>query len=94
LQFAISDGWTDEILLHEIGFAINPINSADSLYGQLEEVIVPMYYHDRTLGLPSKWLGKMKETILETTSKFSSQRMLAEYIQKLYIPALAKLKNN
>lgn len=94
LQCAISDGWTDEILLHQLGFMINPINSAESLYGQLEEVIVPMFYHDRLGGYPAKWVLKMKETILETSSKFSSQRMLAEYIQKLYLPALAKLKNH
>lgn len=90
LQFAISDGWTDEIDLHELGFAINPVDSANSLYSLLEEVVVPLYYNRDEDGLPSGWITKMRQTIMHTSQDFSTSRMIHEYQDKLYSPLLSK----
>ena len=90
LQAAISDGWTDEINLHEIGFFIDPQNSADSFYEQLEKNIVPLYYTDRdSKGVPVEWVQKMRNTIQVAQDRFTSRRMLMEYITELYLPVLA-----
>ncbi len=89
LQCAISDGWTDEIPLQEIGFLVSPVDSATSLYNVLEQIIVPLYYSGQaTHGIPVEWVDRMKRTASVVTQGFSSERMVREYMEKLYIPTL------
>lgn len=84
LQFAISDGWTDEIPLHELGFAINPILSENHFYSLLEEVVTPLYYQNRTENMPENWALKMTETIAHVSTHFNSSRMFKQYQELLY----------
>lgn len=89
LQCAISDGWTDEISLQDIGFLVSPIDSATSLYNTLEQTIAPLYYSGQaTHGIPTEWVERMRQTTKVVTQGFSSERMVKEYIEKLYIPTL------
>lgn len=90
LQCAISDGWTDEIMLNEMGFSINPIDSATSLYNIIEQVIAPLYYDNRNSeGLPAEWITRMSLTVTTVARRFSSERMVREYIEKLYMSVLS-----
>lgn len=89
LQCAISDGWTDEISLAELGFLVNPVDSATSLYNSLEQAIAPLYYSGQaTHGIPVEWVARMKQTAITVTQGFSSERMLREYVERLYVPTL------
>lgn len=91
LQFAISDGWTDEIDLHKLGFSISPIDSATSFYNLLEQVVVPLYYQKNAEGLPSEWIARMRETILVVARGFSSERMMRDYAEQLYKPIVTEI---
>lgn len=89
LQAAISDGWTDEIDLADIGFFIHPTESAISFYETMEKQIVPCFYEGRDIsGTPLAWVEKMRKTIAAVENRFTSRRMLLEYITELYLPVL------
>lgn len=92
LQAAISDGWTDEIDLHNVGFSIDPQNSAESFYQILEKEIVPLYYTRSNSGIPINWVSLMRKTIASVENQFSAERMLTQYIEKLYIPVVTDAK--
>ncbi len=88
LQFAISDGWTDEIDLPKLGFSISPIDSATSFYNLLEHSVVPLYYKTNNDGLSEEWISRMRETLTVVARDFSSTRMIRQYIERLYAPIL------
>lgn len=88
LQCSISDGWVDEVDLAGIGWVIDPDHSAESLYTLLEQEIIPLYYKRNDDGIPTEWVNRMKQTMTLVWSKFSAERMLGEYIEILYRPAL------
>ncbi len=91
------DGWWDEGWLGDNGWAIggretNPDEAAQDyadamdLYRLLEQEVVPLYY-DRTDDIPGAWLEKMRHSISSTIWRFSTTRMLHEYLERLYLPA-------
>jgi starch phosphorylase len=53
---------------------------AESLYSKLEDVILPMYYNER-----SKFLGVMQHAIAINGSFFNTQRMVQQYITDAYL---------
>ncbi len=104
LNLSILDGWWDESFDGSNGFAIGQgeeyanheeqdIIEAGSLYELLEQVIVPMFYNRSTKGkIPEKWVGFMKNSIKTIAGRFSTTRMLKEYTNKFYLPALSAYK--
>jgi starch phosphorylase len=52
---------------------------AQSLYQKLEEIILPLYYHE-----PDRWAEVMRYTIALNASFFNTQRMLTEYAAYAY----------
>jgi starch phosphorylase len=64
---------------------------ADSLYDLLENEIVPLYYQERSSDrLPGEWINRMKESIRTLGPQFSTRRMVKEYVERMYIPAMEK----
>lgn len=59
---------------------------ADSLYHLLENEIVPLYYDRDENGIPNGWVNMMKQSIRTCAPIFNTDRMLAEYVAKLYAP--------
>jgi starch phosphorylase len=48
-----------------------------------------LYYRERSSdGLPGDWIAKMKESIRTLAPQFSMRRMVKEYIDRLYLPAV------
>jgi starch phosphorylase len=99
LNFSVLDGWWREAFNGENGWAIGPdadLNGkvqdetdAESLYQTLEKEIIPLYYGERDANdVPVKWVGRMKESMRTITPQFSTRRMLKEYVERLYIPAM------
>ncbi len=100
LNFSVLDGWWREGYNGKNGWAIgderefeNPDQQdqadAESLYDILENQIIPLYYQERSSdGLPGDWIGQMKESMRTISPQFSVQRMLKEYVDQLYLPAL------
>ncbi len=97
LNLSILDGWWIEGYNGENGFSIGTLDDdesadektvdaedAESLYRILERDVVPDYYEKDANGLPSKWIRRMKNALITLTPQFSSDRMLKDYIEKIY----------
>ena len=62
---------------------------AGSLYEILEQEIVPLYYIERGAdNVPHPWVEMMKESLRTITPQFSTRRMVKEYLERLYLPAM------
>ncbi|HOO75724.1 MAG TPA: alpha-glucan family phosphorylase, partial [Tepiditoga sp.] len=98
-NFSVLDGWWVEGFNGKNGWAIgdnrdyenlelqDKIDSV-SMYNSLEKVIVPLYYDKGDSSVSSEWIKVMKESIKTVGSFFNMTRMVKEYTQKLYMPAL------
>jgi glycogen phosphorylase len=96
-NLSVLDGWWDEGYAEDNGWAIggrdtNPDESAQDwsdaqdLYRLLEEDLVPRYY-DRKAGIPTRWTDVMRRSMATSLWRFSTTRMLQEYVEQLYLPA-------
>jgi len=63
---------------------------ADALYRLLEEEVVPAFYERDKAGVPHRWLRTVKEAICTVTPRFSARRMVKEYVERMYSPALSR----
>ncbi len=101
LNCSILDGWWDEGYTSEVGWAIGrgeeyPEAEADhqdqveseALYNILEHEIVPMFYERTRDNLPRAWVGKIKASMQQLAPFFNTHRMLQQYTDKMYMPAL------
>jgi starch phosphorylase len=99
LNFSVLDGWWREGYNGKNGWPIgddteyqdsnqhDEIDSRD-LYETLENEIVPLYYQSRSAdNLPNEWIARIKETIRSNAPKFSTRRMVKEYMKNLYADA-------
>jgi len=95
---SILDGWWDEGFNGVNGWAIGDRESdgddaaqdsadAAELYRLLEEEIVPRFY-ERAEGVPTGWTATMRAAIESALWQFSTSRMLSEYVDRLYLPAV------
>jgi starch phosphorylase len=53
----------------------------------LESSVVPLFYDRDVFGVPRGWLAKLRASMCELTPRFSANRMLSDYIERLYLPA-------
>jgi starch phosphorylase len=99
LNCSILDGWWDEAYDAELGWAIGKgeeytdTNLQDeieskALYDLLEREIIPLFYTRGRDGLPREWIKRMKTCMKEIGQSMSSHRMLMDYSNKFYFPAL------
>jgi len=91
-SFSILDGWWIEGHLEGItGWAIGSQEPEDSaalnwqdaedLYHKLQDLIVPMFYHDR-----DRWIEVMRHAIALNASYFNTHRMVQQYVTNAYLP--------
>ncbi len=103
VNFSISDGWWAEGYNSKNGWLIGTneqytsyeaqdIADSESIYHILENKIVPMYYDKDENGISEKWMEYMKNSIMSTGGKYSTSRMVVDYVNKLYMP-LCNLSN-
>ena len=102
LNLSILDGWWDEAYDREVGWAIghgeeysNPDYQdqveSEALYHILENDVVPLFYDRDAAGIPRGWLAKMKASMKRLSPIFSTNRMVAEYAERFYLPAASRL---
>jgi glycogen phosphorylase len=100
-NFSVLDGWWPEAYNGKNGWAIGEekeyaseeeqdFTDAESLYTILENSLVPLYYDRDGNGVPSGWVTIMKEAISTVAPWFSTQRMVQDYVHKLYAPRAAE----
>ena len=98
---SILDGWWAEGYNPERGYAIGAGEEYEDeelqddvesklLYDLLEREIIPTYYERGRDGLPRDWIAKMKASMAGLGGLFSTSRMLTEYSERFYLPALKK----
>jgi len=104
LNFSVLDGWWREGYNGQNGWSIGEDadtpdgeqqdrQDAESLYTTLEKEIVPLYYDRSADNLPLEWIARMKESIRTLAPQFSTRRMVKEYMNALYLPALTSKKH-
>ncbi|MBO5478991.1 MAG: alpha-glucan family phosphorylase [Clostridia bacterium] len=104
VNFSISDGWWAEGYNSKNGWLIGTNEQyssydaqdaadSESIYNTLENKIIPTYYDKDENGISARWMEYMKNSIISTGGKYSTSRMVVDYVDKLYMP-LINLTNN
>jgi starch phosphorylase len=102
LNCSVLDGWWAEAFRDHgpaIGWAIGSGEmyadedlqddiESQALYDLLEREIIPLFYQRGRDGLPRDWIKKMKASMQYIGAEYSSHRMLQEYSERCYLPAL------
>jgi glycogen phosphorylase len=97
LNLSSLDGWWSEAFRPECGWALGDglehpagewdARDAEQLYALLEDEIVPLFYERDAEGLPRGWIQRMRSSMATLAPRFSSVRMLQEYVSHAYVPA-------
>ncbi|MCA3747742.1 MAG: hypothetical protein IN808_01195, partial [Rubrobacter sp.] len=61
---------------------------AAALYATLEREVAPLYYRRGEDGVPEGWVAVMREAIATVAPAFSAQRMVRDYVRRIYLPRL------
>ena len=97
-NLSILDGWWREGWQRDPanGWGIEPSplggddqdnDEANAIYDLLESRVVPLYYDRGADGIPERWANVAKEAIRTIAPRFSTRRMVIEYIRGPYLPA-------
>ncbi|MCU1480359.1 MAG: glycogen phosphorylase [Subtercola sp.] len=100
LNLSILDGWWNEFYDGENGWAIPTADSADTpeerdqleseaLYDLIEHQVAPRFYDRTAQGLPVRWTKSIRHTLATLSPALSAERMVSEYVSRLYVPAAA-----
>jgi glycogen phosphorylase len=97
LNVSIRDGWWDEAWTPDVGWqfgdggeddpTVRDPREAARLYEVLERDVVPEFYDRDADGVPRRWLQRVRASMSQLTPRFSSDRMLKEYVERAYLPA-------
>ena len=101
INFSILDGWWCEGYNGNNGWSIGDktfyeneyyqdVADSNSIYDSLEKMIVPLYYDRDKNGIPVGWVKMMKESIKSLTYKYSTNRMVQDYMVKMYLPSIER----
>lgn len=97
LNLSELDGWWAEAYTPEVGWALGDGQEhtepgwdaveAGELYRLLEDEVVPGFYERDPVGIPRAWVARTRASMSRLTPRFSANRMLREYVEKMYLPA-------
>jgi starch phosphorylase len=97
LNISELDGWWAEAYAPGVGWALgdgrehaeadwDALETAQ-LFELLEQQVVPVFYERDQEGIPRAWVARIRASLAQLTPRFSSNRMMAEYLEQLYLPA-------
>ncbi len=100
LNLSILDGWWAEFFDGENGWAIPSADAAGdaaerdaleatSLYDLIEHQVAPRFYDRNAHGVPVRWVESIRHTLATLSPELSADRMVREYVERLYLPAAA-----
>ena len=98
-HMSIGDGWWAEGYTRHNGWLIEgqpatqdqeAVDAADAaaLYHLLEHEVVPAFYDRDASGIPRRWLAIVRQAIISVTPRFSARRMVKQYAEEMYGPAM------
>jgi len=99
-HLSVGDGWWAEGFNGTNGWLIDghtgtadqrEVDAADAnaLYTLLEKQVVPSFYERDAHEVPLVWLRTVKEAIRTIMPAFTTRRMMKQYAEQLYAPAIA-----
>ena len=86
--FTGSNGWLIEGQADPNDYGAQDWADAQAIYTAIEERLVPAFYDRDERGIPRVWLQTVKDAIRTVMPRFSSRRMVKEYVRTMYQPAL------
>jgi len=100
-HLSIGDGWWAEGYTGDNGWLIDgqadandheaaDAADADALYTLLEREVVPAFYERDAAGVPRRWMRVVREAMRTNMPRFSTTRMLKDYVRRLYAPAAGR----
>jgi starch phosphorylase len=99
LNLSELDGWWEEAYTPEVGWGVDggaeigspqdDPHEAELLYRLLEQEVVPEFYRRDSYGLPRQWIARLRASMTQLTPRYSTNRMMLEYIRDYYLPAAA-----
>ncbi|HSC91932.1 MAG TPA: alpha-glucan family phosphorylase [Gaiellaceae bacterium] len=100
LNVSVLDGWWAEGYAPELGWAIGTAEEhpdeaegdaadAAALLAVLEDEVIPAFYERDQRGIPRRWVAMMRESVADVGARFNTGRMVAEYVERYYLPAHA-----
>ncbi len=102
LNCSVLDGWWAEAHDPAVGWAVGdgrdlPPEEADrrdaqALFDVLEGQVVPAFYTRDARGIPKAWVEKMRASMSRLALRFSTNRMLREYVRRYYLPLADDLR--
>lgn len=97
LNLSELEGWWAEAYAPEVGWALGDAlehddpdydaKEAETLYRLLEDQVIPAFYDRDSHGLPQGWIARMRKSMATLAPQFSSNRMMREYVELLYLKA-------
>lgn len=101
LNISTLDGWWCEGYTPEVGWVIGAgeayedvdyqdMVESQAIYNILENEIVPLFYTRSADDLPRAWICRMKNSIQRITPRFNTDRMVRDYVRRIYNPAAAR----
>ena len=101
LNLSTLDGWWAEAYEADYGWALgssvapsdDDVQEAAQLYSLLEQEVIPAFYERDAQGFPRRWIARMRASMACLTPRFSSVRMLQEYVERAYLPAASALRS-
>jgi starch phosphorylase len=98
LNLSILDGWWPEYYDGKNGWAIPSADSAgdaaerdrleaEALYDLIEHQVAPTFYERNDDDVPKRWVSNIRHTLATLSPELSADRMVSEYVQRLYRPA-------
>lgn len=103
INLSVLDGWWAEGYSVNTGWAIGRGEEygddvyqdeveSNALYDLLEKEVVPLFYARGVDDLPRAWIGRMKTAMRAICPDFNTNRMVSQYTEDFYLPALNRYK--
>ncbi len=97
LNLSILDGWWREGYDGTNGFAIGEDSQPDSVEEQdrvdsanlsrvLRDEVIPCFYDRDDQGIPRQWIAKIRRSMATMLPKFTTWRMVQDYVTQYYLP--------
>ncbi|MCA1584140.1 MAG: alpha-glucan family phosphorylase [Acidobacteria bacterium] len=83
------NGWLIESGTNPDDLAATDSADAESLYDLLEKQVVPAFYERNERQVPVRWVQIVREAMRSNLPRFSTRRMLKQYVNEMYLPAIA-----
>jgi starch phosphorylase len=104
INCSVPDGWWEEAYRPGAGWlvgrgeeypdsAIQDEVEAGALYDRIENSIAPLFYERERDGLPRRWVDMMKKSMRAVAPFYNTNRMLAEYADRFYLPGFEALES-